>query len=121
MKSAIDNIWWRDWSVRSKCTVVKVNLDSDGKDITISNGTMATVQYTISVDKLVAKPTSSQIIVSKTGTKATITAKALTQNSAPPLTGKFDIVCVSEAGQESTAINMNSNSHEFWIGHAIQQ
>jgi hypothetical protein len=59
--------------------------------------------------------------VSKTGTKATITAKALTQNSAPPLTGKFDIVCVSEAGQESTAINMNSNSHEFWIGHAIQQ
>jgi hypothetical protein len=59
MKKAIDNIWWKDWSVRSRCTVVKVNLDSDGKDITISNGTMATVQYTISIDKLVAKPTSS--------------------------------------------------------------
>lgn len=117
VRNAVNNIWWKDWSVRSMCTVVKVNLDSDGVDITISNGTMASVQYTISVDKLVKKPTTSQIIVSKSGTKATITAKALAVNSAPQLTGKFDITCVSEAGQESTAINIASNTHVFWIGH----
>jgi hypothetical protein len=51
-------------------------LDSDGNNITDANTSIDTIRYTIEVIKLISTPTTTQIIVSKIGTSATITAKA---------------------------------------------
>jgi hypothetical protein len=97
-KNLIKKYYWD--LIRSDIKVTRLDLDADGKNITIANTTLVTIQFEIEVIKLIANPTTAQIIVSKVGSQATVTAKvpADVQLSAPPLTGKFDVICVSDVG-----------------------
>ena len=62
---AIKAYYWNRATYRLTTRVTKVKLDSDGIDITISNGALDTIRYTIEVIQLQSSPTTTQIIVSK--------------------------------------------------------
>ena len=95
-------------------------MDSDGIDIKISNGALDTIRYTIKINKLFKYQTADQIIVARK-TKSIITATPAVQPGSRPLSGKFDVICVSELGQESRAKNIPWDSSYTYIGHKIQQ
>lgn len=120
-KAVVKKFYWDTY--RTDISVTRTDLDSQGIDITISNSTMETIRFEISVDKLVKEPTTTQIILSKVGSSSTLTAKlpSAVQLSSPPIEGKFDIVCVSEVGQESFTINLDRTTHYKWIGNYIEQ
>jgi len=102
----VKSYYWKE--LRSDIKITRLDLDSDGNNITIANTTLETIRYTIEVVKLINAQSTSQIIASKVGTKATITAKPAVQLSSPPISGKFNIICVSDVGQESKAINIDA-------------
>ena len=118
-KAGVKDYYWK--LLRSDIKIIRIDLDADGNNVTATNKTMVTIRYIIETGKLVASPSTTQIIVSKVGTSSTITAKPTSQISAPPISGKFNIICVSDVGQESKAININAQEHHYWIGHQIQQ
>lgn len=72
-RKAVYDYYWK--LIRSNIKIIREDLDSEGNNITIANTTLETIRYTIEVIKLVSTPTTTQIIVSKVGTQATITAK----------------------------------------------
>jgi len=72
MRDAITTVWMRHpW--RANVYVKRLDLDSDGIDITISNGTLETIRYTVYVDMLIGYGTQKQIIVSASSSKSIIT------------------------------------------------
>lgn len=72
-RKGVKDYYWK--LIRSNINIIREDLDSEGNNITIANTTLDTIRYTIEVIKLVSTPTTTQIIVSKVGTQATITAK----------------------------------------------
>ena len=94
----------------SVARVTRKDYDADGKNPRTTKKPIETIRYTIKVVRLISSPTTKHMIISKAGTKATITAytPAEVQLSAPPIGGKFDVICVNSLGQESRAKNINA-------------
>ena len=119
-RKAVITVWMRHpW--RSNVTVKRYALDADGIETKISNGTLDTYKYVIRVYMLVSWPTQKMIIVAPISTRSYITTELLTQESSPPLGGKFDIVCVNDVGQESIAEGISVSSKDSYISDKIQR
>lgn len=82
--------YYRD-VVGSDINVTRYDLDVNGTETKVSNGALHSYKYEIEVLKLIKAPTTSQIIIGKVGTAATIAVQTPSevQLSDPPLSGSF--------------------------------
>jgi hypothetical protein len=102
----------------SWCDVTLQMFDIDGNITTVNNDAVTRV-YTMQIRKLISTVSSSNILVAKTSTAATIKVDlpANVQTSSAPLRGSYKIKCIDPEGYESYSKEIPYSQWDNWIGH----
>jgi len=79
--------------------------------------------YRIEVRKLISGISSSKILIAKTSTASTVTAKGPSEmgQSSAPLSGKYRVKCVTNGGVESFTQDIAWNTWSNWVAQRIME
>jgi hypothetical protein len=111
---------WFSKNAGSDINVERFTYNSSGNITT--NGTQWTKSvYNITLKKLISGKSNSNMIVTKTGTAATINIAPSVVTSGTPLGGKMRFKCLDSRGYTSYSQDVNYNAHEHTVKYAIMR
>jgi hypothetical protein len=118
LKTALGS--WFSKNAGSDINVERFTYNSSGNVTT--NGTQWTKSvYNITLKKLISGKSNSNMIVTKTGTSATINIAPSVVVSGAPFGGKMRFKCLDSRGYTSYSQDVNYNAHEHTVKYAIMR